>query len=102
MMKIEDEVEFGLDAVDPNRSIEIPLRDALYAYKVIGEFISFFHQPLHWESLEQVRQFIGNVEEGALHVAREAYYRRLRNAWPNDIKVAFGEGTFDRNPFTDN
>lgn len=95
MKNVENEVEFGLDQVGAARKVELPLRDALYAYKAIGEFIAFFHQPSHWTRIQDVEQFIGNMEEGGLHVLAEAYYKRLRDIWPPDIQEAFDDGRFD-------
>ena len=51
MSDIEKNVEFGLASIDTKRTIELPLKDALYAYKVLGELIAFFHQPAHWQSI---------------------------------------------------
>ena len=101
MRKIERDVEFGLEQFMPERKVEIPLRDALFAFKAIGEFIAFFHQPDHWKSLADVQAFIGTFEEGGLHVLAEAYYHRLRDVWPEDVRKAFEEGLLDRNPFID-
>ena len=101
MGKVEREVEFGLEHVAADRRVEVPLRDALYAYKVIGEFVAFFHQPEHWKELADVERFIGDVDEGGLHVLWEAYYHRLRDVWPADIQEAFDEGLLDRNPIID-
>lgn len=95
MENVESEVEFGLDGIDADRKVEMPLRDALYAYKAIGVFIQFFHQPSHWTRLEDVERFIGTVEEGGLHVLAEAYYQRLRDVWPPDILDAFDAGDFE-------
>jgi hypothetical protein len=82
MSNIEREVEFGLEQFAPERKIEVPLRDLLYAYKTIGEFIQFFHDPHHFRTLADVQRFLGNRHEGGLHVLWETYYRRLRDAWP--------------------
>lgn len=101
MGKIEKDVEFGLERFTNDRKVEIPLRDALYAYKVIGEFISFFHQPDHYGSLSDVQRFLGDVHEGGLHVLWEVYYGRLRGVWPEDVHEAFDNGLLDRNPFVD-
>jgi hypothetical protein len=101
MGAVERNVEFGLEHFSGDRHVQIPLKDALFAFKAIGEFIAFFHQPLHWETLEDVEKFIGNVEEGGLHVLWEAYYRRLRDVWPKDVQEAFDAGVLHRNPFID-
>ena len=79
MATIEERVEFGLDQIDENRKVEIPLRDALYAYKVLSELIAFFHQPDNYRTLDDVKAFLGNKNVGALHVLWEAHYRRLRD-----------------------
>jgi hypothetical protein len=88
MKPIEETVGFGLDRFGPYRTIEIPLRDALYAFKAIGEFIAFFHQPQHYPDLQSVEKFIGDVDAGGLHVLWEAYYMRLRDVWPPDVSAA--------------
>ena len=97
MGKVEREVEFGLENFAAERKVEIPLRDALYAFKAIGEFIAFFHQPELRRELASIERFIGNVEEGGLHVLWEAYYHRLRDVWPDDVRKAFDGGVLDRN-----
>ncbi|MEL6772037.1 MAG: hypothetical protein AAFP18_13300 [Bacteroidota bacterium] len=95
MAAIEEHVEQGLEQIAPERTVEIPLRDALYAYKVIGEFIRFFHQPSHYPTLEDVEQFMGTRDTGGLHVLSEVYYRRFRDIWPLDIDNAFDRGWLD-------
>ena len=101
MSDIEKNVEFGLASIDTKRTIELPLKDALYAYKVLGELIAFFHQPGHWQSIEDVQRFMGDRHNGALHVLWEAYYCRLHDVWPADIQQAFDDGRLDRSPFLD-
>src|SRR6187431_2092640 len=59
MGEVEREVEFGLERFATERKVEIALWDALFVFKVLGEFIAFFHQPEHWKSLAQVEGFIG-------------------------------------------
>ena len=70
---VEEQVEHGLDSVDTSHVVEVPLQDLLYVYKTLGEFVSYFHQPLHYPSLEAVQRFIGNKDEGALHLLWESY-----------------------------
>lgn len=92
MGDLEKHVRIGLDAIEASRKIEMPLRDALYLHKVLGEFVAFFHQPDNWRTIEDVQQFIGDKDQGALHVLWEAYYRRTEGLWPADIKEAFNDG----------
>src|SRR5262249_42162594 len=98
---VESEVEFGLDQFAPERKVELPLRDALYAYKAVGEFIAFFHDPDKHPTIDDVNRFVGNNRKGALHVFWEVYYHRLRDVWPTDVQKAFNDGLLDRNPVSD-
>lgn len=95
MTTIEQRVEYGLDQIDPARTVTIPLRDALYAYQAVGEFIAFFHQPSHYSELEDVEQFLGTREAGGLHVLSEVYYHHFRDIWPRDIVSRFDDGDLD-------
>ena len=101
MGTVEHKVEFGIDSFALERKVEVPLRDALFAYKTMGEFVAFFHQPDNWKSHADVERFIGTIKEGGLHVLWEAYYRRLRDIWPEDVQKAFDDGRLDSNPFLD-
>jgi len=85
---IESQVEYGLEKIDPNRKIEVSLKDFLYMHNTIGEFVRFFHQPRHHETLENVEKFMGNIEKGAFHLLCEIYYTKFqyRNIFPKDIQ----------------
>ena len=39
---IESQVEHGLEKIDPNRKIEVSLKDFLYLHNTIAEFVRFF------------------------------------------------------------
>lgn len=97
MTSIETAVEHGLDRFDTTRTVEVPLRDALYTYKAIGELIAFFHQPDRYPDLEAVVRFLGDRDAGALHVLWEIYYERLRDVWPPDVQQAFDDGLLEAN-----
>jgi hypothetical protein len=101
MSEVEKNVNWGLDKIDPTRKVELPLRDAVYVAKVLGEFVSFFHQPANYPTIESVEAFLGTIEEGAYHVLHEACYKRMREIWPPDIEEMLGNGELDRNPFVD-
>lgn len=94
---VESQVEYGLDKIDPDRKIEINLKDFLYLHGVIGEFVRFFHQPLHFETFEDVDRFIGNNNSGALHLLWECYYRKFeyQDVFPDDIVKMIDDGEFD-------
>ena len=82
---VEEQVEYGLDTIPEDATVTMPLRDFLYAFQTLGELVRFFHQPLHWQSLEDVSRFMGNADQGALHTICESYYTRMRDALPPEI-----------------
>lgn len=91
----EANVEAGLDRIDRERTVEMPLVDALYVFNTLGELIRFFHQPEHWKTLEDVQRFVGDRDSGGLRILFEAYYTRMRHVWPDDVHEMFDEGAFD-------
>ena len=92
---VEEQVKYGLDTMGAERKIEVPLRDLLRVYQTIGLLINFFHQPLHYPTLESVKEFPGDEGKGAYHLLPEIYYKRLYDIWPEDIRQGFDESRFD-------
>jgi hypothetical protein len=93
---VESQVEYSLEKIDPNRKIEVSLRDFLYMHNAIGEFIRFFHQPMHYETLEDVNKFLGDKDSGAFHLLCEIYYKKFyyQDIFPEDIKEMIENSTF--------
>jgi hypothetical protein len=94
--EIERRVAYGLDAVDPERKIEVPLRDLLFTYQTIGELIAFFHDSEKYPTVEDVHNFLGERDHGALALLWEIYYRKLYDIWPQDITMGFADSRFDK------
>jgi hypothetical protein len=92
---VEEQVEYGLDTIPEDRLVSVPLRDLMYAFQTFRELVRFFHQPLHWQTLEDVSSFIGNKDSGALHLIWENYYGRLGDSLPPDIEAALDSDRFD-------
>ena len=92
---VEEQVEYGLEGIDPEKKVEVSVKDLMYTYQAIGLLINFFHQPLHFPTLNHVKQFLGNEDEGALHLLWEVYYKRLYDIFPEDIQRGFAESQFD-------
>jgi hypothetical protein len=89
-------VEYGLSSVAEERSVQVPLRDLLFIHHVLGEFVRFFHQPLHYPQLAQVKAFLGGQGDGqAFEVLSEAYSSKLRSMLPPDIVALAADGAFD-------
>jgi hypothetical protein len=88
---ITEQVAFGLGGLDPTRTVGVPLRDLLFAYKLLGELYMFFRSPINYPDLDAVRRFMGTDADGALRLLREAYYQRLWGVWPADITEALND-----------
>lgn len=87
---IEEQVHYGLEKVDPSEKVEIGLQDLLFIYKTLGELTQFFHQPAHYQTAEDLAQFLGSGKKGAFSLIRKAYYDILPQYLPTRIKDAFG------------
>jgi len=62
---IEEIATFGLDGVDPEEKVAVNLTDLLYVFSTLQEYQRFFHQPSHYESLEDVQRFLGSENDQA-------------------------------------
>ena len=91
---IKELVEFGLSDIPENRTVSVSVRDLVYVHQVLGEFNQFFHQPMHYPTLESVKDFISG-SGGGYEVLREALYTRLGNMLPEDIQAKLDDGSFD-------
>jgi hypothetical protein len=87
---VEDQVLYGLDSIDKDRTVEISLRDLVFVTKAIAELNQFFHQPMHYPSLTNVVHYLGNVDSGAYSLIHKMNYHMLWNYLPEDIKNKLG------------
>lgn len=94
---VESQVEYGLEKIDPNRKIEVSLKDFIYLHNVISELVRFFHQPMHYEKLEDVENFLGDKDKGAFHLLCEVYYERFyyQDVFPKDIQEMIDNSEFE-------
>ncbi|TFZ66306.1 hypothetical protein E4631_09775 [Hymenobacter sp. UV11] len=87
---VEDQVFYGLDSIDPDQKVEISLRDLVFITKSISELNQFFHQPMHYPSLADVEQYIGNINSGAYSLIHRMNYHMLWDYLPADIRDKMG------------
>ena len=92
---VQEVVEYGIDEIDEERAVEVPVRDLLYVYKAMGEVIRFFQNPGHYPDVESVSEFVGNTEEGAIGVLWEAQHERISEALPDDVTASLEAGELD-------
>lgn len=96
---IKSQVEYGLEKIDPRRKIEVSLKDFLYMLSVVKEFERFFHQPMHYETLEEVEMFLGTKDHGAFNLLSVILYEKFywADIYPEDIKEMVNDSEF-QNP----
>lgn len=89
---VEEQIEYGLDTIEPDRRVEVPLRDFMYVFQTLGELQRFLHQPLHYQCLADVEEFLGNADAGAYAAIQKCYHELLGSALPQDIEDALARG----------
>lgn len=94
--EINEQIKFGLDSIDSEKTIEIKLKDFMLIYKTFEEFNRFFHQPMHYPTIEDIEIYLGNEDAGAYSIISEIYYKVLPKYLPKEIEDKFGE---ENDPF---
>ena len=88
---IEEQVNYGLDSIDPDEEVTIKTRDLMEIFQVFGELNRFFHQPMHYEQLSDVTEFLGDRDNGAYHLIHKMYYKLIPKYIPKHIEDKFGQ-----------
>lgn len=98
---VESQVEYGLEKIDPNRKIEVSLKDFLFVHNTVAEFVRFFHQPMHYQTLKDVEKFLGDIDKGAYHLLSEILYKKFnyRDVFPKDIQEMIDDSEFENPNF---
>lgn len=92
----EEQVTYGLNSIKKDKTVEVNLRDLIQVYKLIEELNRFFHQPLHYQKIEDIQKFLGDKNTGAYKLINKTYYETMWEMIPENIKnLILG----DNNPF---
>jgi len=93
---LEELVTYGFEGLDPNETIEVNLHDLMYVHATLQEFQRFFHQPLHYRTLEDVERFLGSINDNAAYkLLHNSIHEKMRNMLPEHIDKMFNDGDFD-------
>ncbi len=93
---LEEIATYGFDAIDPDEKVEVNLKDLMYVFATLQEYQRFFHQPLHYQSLEDVERFLGSADDkGGFKLLHTAIHEKMRDMLPKHMDEKFGEGDFD-------
>jgi hypothetical protein len=75
---IKEIVEYGLDKISNEQTITINLKDFMYIYKVLQEFMRLFHNVDHYQKIDDVKDFLGTVSSGGgFEVLDTALYKKI-------------------------
>ena len=85
-------VEFGLDSVSSSEKVEMPLKDLLYVFQTLQEYQRFFHQRLHYPTVEDIHKFL---ESGGYETLKQSIHSKLRDVFPDYVEEMFNNGQFD-------
>ncbi|OOH92403.1 hypothetical protein BMT54_00420 [Pasteurellaceae bacterium 15-036681] len=94
---IKEIVEYGLDKISENEMITMSLEDFIYIYRVLEEYMRFFHNPDHYQNIEDIKDYLGDISsEGGFEVLSTAIYKKLYNVeLPNEVKNMIDDGVFE-------
>jgi hypothetical protein len=93
---VRERVEFGLDTISEDRTVEVSLRDLLFIHQALSELNQFFHQRMHYPDLAAVHEFLGTLGSGGgYEVLSEALYGKLGDMLRDDLNDLFDEGIFE-------
>ena len=95
-----DILNYATHGIDENIAVdevvEVNLRDLMFVKSTLQEFVQFFHQPLHYSSLEDVEKYLGTRHNhGALHLLWKANYEKMEQMLPEAINTLCDNGAFD-------
>ena len=89
-------ITHGFDSIDPNEKVEVNLKDLMYVYSTLQEYRRFFHQPSHYQTLDDIEDFLGSVNDQAGYkILHAAVYEKMRGMFPEHIGEKFDDGIFD-------
>ena len=87
---------YGHSEIDPSETVEVNLKDLMYVFSTLQEFQRFFHQPLHYETIDDVNTFLGSVSDnGGFKLLQTSIHEKMIKMIPGHIHELFSEGTFD-------
>lgn len=93
---IKEIVEYGLNTIDANKTIEVNLKDIVFVHRVLEEYMRFFHNPDHYPDMNNLKTFLGQQNSGgAFDVLNTAVYRKTSKMIPKDIENDMSDGIFD-------
>ena len=93
---LEEITTYGFETIDPNETVEVNLKDLMYVFSTLQEYQRFFHQPMHIQSLEDVKEFMGTIKDkGGYNILHTSIHKKMVNMLPAHIDSKYDEGVFE-------
>lgn len=93
---LEKLITHGFEHIDASEKVEVSLTDLMYVYTTLQEYMRFFHQPMHYKSLDDVYKFLGTENDKAgFHILHTSIYKKMYDMFPDHIAEKFSNGVFD-------
>jgi hypothetical protein len=95
---IKEIVEYGLEKISSEQTITINLKDFMYIYNVLQEYMRFFHNPDHYQKIDDVKNFLGTASSGGgFEVLDTALYKKIAGKvkFPKEIDDLARDGGFE-------
>ena len=93
---LEEIATFGFEAIDSDEKVEVNLKDLMYVFSTLQEYQRFFHQPLHYQSMEDIERFLGSVNDNAGYkLLHTSIHEKMGGMLPAHIDEKYEDGDFD-------
>jgi hypothetical protein len=93
---LERLVTHGLETIDDQETVTVNLRDLVFVYATLLEFQRFFHQPLHYRRLDDVKAFLGSVDDKAGYaLLSSAIHDKMQAMLPKHVERGYEDGVFE-------
>ncbi|MDR6803128.1 hypothetical protein J2Y45_000398 [Dyadobacter sp. BE34] len=80
------EIEKLLSPISDAETIEVNLKQLLLVYRAIEDWRGFFHNPMHYPTVEDVSKYLGNRRSGMYAVMDHIYMKTFEQLLPSDIE----------------
>jgi len=93
---LEEIVTYGFESIDAEETVNVNLKDLMYVFATLQEYQRFFHQPLHYQSLDDVNDFLGsNNDNAAFKILMTSIHEKFNGMLPEHINEKYENGIFD-------
>lgn len=80
------EIEKDLDSISEAETIEVNLKQLLLVYKGIEDWRSFFHNPMHYPTIQDIEKYLGNRNRGMYATMNHIYMETFDQLLPEGIE----------------